>query len=342
MSSRASLGPVFALGLFTLAGLAACSATSDEVGTREPARSGPVVRPRIDHGYPMDDLLRMNHLQVKATHNSYHVETPGSTVAEWHYTHAPLDVQLESQGVRGLELDTRFVEETQRFEVFHIPALDEQTTCRALTECLAVIKRWSDAHLGHAPLFVQIEPKDAPPADTETYFRALESEILGVWPRERIVAPDDVQRDAPTLREAVTTRGWPTLGETRGTILFYVDDLDVFRAPYTRGGTSLEGRLMFVNAAEADPLAAVVILNDPTDRARIDAAARAGLLVRTRADEAGTQPHHAAALATGAHLLSGDAPLSLDLAGGVPARCNPVAAPAGCTASAVEDAAHLR
>lgn len=290
----------------------------------------------------MDDVLRMNHVQVKATHNSYHVETPGSTVAEWHYTHAPLDVQLDSQGVRGLELDTRYVADADRFEVLHIPALDEQTTCRAFTECLGIIKGWSDTHSGHAPIFVQLEPKDAPPEDAEAYFEQLEREILSVWPRERIVAPDDVQRDAPTLREAVTTRGWPTLGETRGTILFYVDNLDVFRQPYTRGGSSLEGRLLFVNSAESDPLAAVVIVNDPTDRTRIDAATRSGLIVRTRADEAGTQEQRAAALATGAHLLSSDAPLAFELTGGTPARCNPISAPAGCTSGAIEDAAHLR
>lgn len=323
-----------------LAASLACGSTSPPTTTAPLA--GAVDHPARDHGYAMDGVLRMNHVQVKATHNSYHVETPGNSLAEWHYTHAPLDVQLESQGVRGIELDTRYVADTDRFEVFHIPALDEQTTCRAFADCLKVVRAWSDAHPHHAPILVHVEPKDVPPEDAEPYFEKMHAEILGAWPRERIIAPDDVKGDAPTLRDAVTTRGWPTLGQARGTILFYVDNLDVWRAPYTRGGASLANRLMFVSSAEADPLAAVIILNDPTERARIDAAARAGFIVRTRADEAGLPEQRAAALATGAQLLSSDFPTMFPIPEGTPARCNPVTAPAGCSPAAVEDPAHLR
>lgn len=331
--------PLTGLALaLALAAAAAC--TSSDSGAD--SGSGAVLHPRTEHGYPMDDILRMNHVQVRATHNSYHVETPGNVLAEWRYTHAPLDVQLEAQGVRGLELDTRFIAEADRFEVLHIPVLDERTTCRAFSECLAVIKGWSDAHLGHAPIFIQIEPKDAPPEDAEAYFRKMEREILDVWPRERIVAPDDVRGDSASLREAVTTRGWPLLGQTRGTVLFYIDDHDVWRSAYTRGGTSLARRLMFADSAESDPLAAVIIVNDPTDKARIDAAAQAGFIVRTRADETGAEEQRAAALATSAHLLSTDFPTIFAIPGGTPSRCNPTTAPPGCTPSAVEDPSHLR
>jgi hypothetical protein len=335
MATRLSL-LALALGL-ALTG--ACTRSSAE--SASPGH-GPVVHPPRDHGYPMDGVLRMNHVQLKATHNSYHVETPGNSLAEWHYTHAPLDVQLESQGVRGIELDTRYVADNDRFEVFHIPALDEQTTCRAFVDCLSVVRAWSEAHPHHEPIFVQVEPKDVPPGDAEPYFEKMEKEILAAWPRERIIAPDDVAGDAPTLREAITTRGWPTLAQARGTILFYVDNLDTWRGPYTRGGTSLAKRLMFVNSAENDPLAAVVIINDPTERARIDAAARAGLIVRTRADEAGLAEQRAAALASGAHALSSDFPAMFAIPEGTPSRCNPVTAPPGCTSIAIEDPAKLR
>jgi Phosphoinositide phospholipase C, Ca2+-dependent len=99
---------------------------------------------------------------------------------------------------------------------------------------------------------------------------------------------------------------------------------------------------MFVDSAESDPLAAVIIANDPTDRSRIDAAARAGFLVRTRADESGLPEQRAAALATGAHALSSDFPTVFAIPGGTPSRCNPVTAPAACTSAAIEDPAHLR
>lgn len=334
----------------TCAAAAACSASSSEPAATPDAgtpsakapEKRPVAHPAREHGYPMDGTLRVNHLQVKATHNSYHVETAGNTQPDWHYTHAPLDVQLESQGVRGVELDTRWIAETNRFEVFHLPLLDEQSTCRVFADCLRTLLAWSNAHPKHVPIFVQIEPKDLPTEDAEGYFQKMEAEITGVWPRERILAPDDIQGDAPTLREAVTTRGWPTLAEARGTILFYVDNSEAWRDAYTRGGKNLFGRLMFVDAREDDPLGAVIIVNDPKSRARIDAAAKAGFLVRTRADAAGSAEEHAAALATGAHALSSDAPLTLTLPDATPARCNPVTAPSGCNAAALEDPTKLR
>lgn len=308
---------------------------------KEPEKR-PVAHPARDHGYPMDGTLRVNHVQVKATHNSYHVETAGNTQADWDYTHAPLDVQLESQGVRGLELDTRLIAASDRFEVFHLPLLDEQTTCRFFADCLRVLLAWSNAHPKHVPIFVQIEPKDLPSDDVEAYFQKLEADITSVWPRERILAPDDIQGDAPTLREAVTTRGWPTLAEARGTILFYVDNHETWRDAYTRGGKNLFGRLMFVDVPEDNPLAAVVIVNDPKNRTRIDAAAKAGFLVRTRADAAGSAEEHAAALATGAHALSSDFPLTLTLPDATPVRCNPASAPKECVSTALEDPTKLR
>ena len=53
---------------------------------------GPAGKP---YTYPLDDLLRFDDVQLKATHNSYHVET--SDIPEWEYTMQPLDVQLERE-----------------------------------------------------------------------------------------------------------------------------------------------------------------------------------------------------------------------------------------------------
>jgi calcium-dependent phosphoinositide phospholipase C len=340
--SRRTLLPLATLALSAACCCASACRSSDEEDALKGARG--IVHPRQEHGYPLDDVLRMNHVQVKATHNSYHVETKGNQEASWRYTQAPLATQLEAQGVRAVELDTRYIAAAGRFEVFHMPFLDEQTTCRAFADCLAQIKGWSDAHPAHTPILIQIEPKDVPDADAaEDYFAKMDAEILGVWPRERIVTPDDVQRESPTLREAIASRGWLTLGQARGKILFYVDNTDHFRALYTRGGTSLEHRLMFVDAdAPDDPLASVMILNDPSDKARIDAAIRAGLIVRTRADASGEPEKRALALASGAQIVSSDFPSEFAIPSGSPARCSPLAAPPTCTPGAIEEPARLR
>lgn len=305
--------------------------------------------------YPLDDVLRVNHLQMKGTHNSYHQRPSGDPLDEWDYQHAPLAVQLAEQGVRQFELDVHYVSDEKRFHVFHLPGADDKSSCPLLRDCLTELKIWSNANPGHHPLFVFIEPKDEADRVVDTIsgrLGELEAEILAVWPRSRIVTPDDVKGAHATLREAVQAGDWPTLGQTRGKSIFVLleDDHEPgsLHAEYTSGNTTLDGKLMFATALESDPYGAILSINSPHDP-RIEAAARAGFIVRTmpgdpfvngeftsRADlEAGLNGY--------AHILSNDDPVPLrdetywlDLAGGRPSRCHKLA-PSACTAEAVED-----
>lgn len=304
--------------------------------------------------YPLDATLRMNHLQAKATHNSYHLQ-PTSDLVDWAYSHAPLAEQLDKQGVRGVELDLHWDDECQRYEVFHIGLLDDRTTCRVFTDCLLALRGWSQAHPGHHPIFVHLEPKFASSAVDDARIAALEGEILSVFERPWLVTPDDVRGASPTLAAGVAARGWPTLGEARGRLLFYLNDTGGFRDSYTRGRKSLDGRLVFAEASFDDPFAAVMILNDPvSDAANIKNALAAGYIVRTRADSspatarANDTAGREAALATGAQLVSTDFPApvtglsySVAIPGGTPSRCSPATAPAECAPEAIEDPAKL-
>jgi len=49
--------------------------------------------------------LKINHIQVKGTHNSYHIKPFGPTARAYEYTHEPLDVQAGEFDVRQFELD---------------------------------------------------------------------------------------------------------------------------------------------------------------------------------------------------------------------------------------------
>ncbi|MBI3205500.1 MAG: hypothetical protein HYZ29_28430 [Myxococcales bacterium] len=304
--------------------------------------------------YPRDAEIRINQLQAKGSHNSYHVETEGMTVTALKYTHAPLGVQLAEQGVRKVELDTRFDLETGEHYVVHIPLIDEQSNCRRLVDCLKALSAWSKKNPAHHPLFVQIEPKDGLPKDPEERFAALHDEILSQWDRSRILTPDDVRGAAATLREALVTGGWPTLGQARGKVLFYVDESGKWRDAYTHGGKHLEGRLMFASSEPGADYEATYVINDPTST-EIGQRVKEGFIVRTRADADNVEPlagdtqAREAALASGAQLISTDYPAPVDgvnylveIPGGTPSRCNPLVAPAGCTSEDIENPAFIR
>ena len=80
--------------------------------------------------YPMDGVLTYDAVQVKGTHNSYHVET--IDISYWNYMMAPFDVQLDQQGARQIELDFHWIQDDDgvhhHFEVFHIMLTDKGTT----------------------------------------------------------------------------------------------------------------------------------------------------------------------------------------------------------------------
>ena len=297
--------------------------------------------------YPKDDLLRVNHLQARGTHNSYHMFPPegcGDLCIEYQYECAPLDVQLAEQGVRQFELDLHSPA-GEGTAVYHTVIIDENTTCRGFTECMAVIKGWSDANPGHHPVFVMLEAKihEIFPESFDLDYAALEQEISSVWPRERLLTPDDVRGDHPDLRTAVMADGWPTLGESRGRIVFYLHN---HWQAYAEPDPALTGRLLFVNANPEHPSAAIMARDNPIgDEEEIRALVEQGFLIRTRTDS-GLSPNPArleAALRSGAHFLSTDFPVPAepggyfaDIPGGAPSRCNPVTAPANCESSDIE------
>jgi hypothetical protein len=285
--------------------------------------------------YPLDDVLRVNHVQVEGTHNSYHVA--GTDEGELAYTHAPLTEQLDAQGVRQFEIDVQYDPQQDELFVYHIPVVDMGTTCETFRVCLAELRTWSDAHRGHAPLVVLVEPKTPWAGDiADAMIARMEAEVAAAWP-DRVLTPAAVQGQHPDLATALATDGWPTLGETRGHLILSLLDRAEWMDAYTYGGTSLTGRTMFSNVPAESPLAAVILLDDPaTDD--IASAVDAGILVRTRADTelAYDAARFELALESGAHALSTDVPVELAIPGGDPSRCNPRTAPPECTSDAIE------
>src|SRR5690606_38759723 len=113
----------------------------------------------------------------------------------------------------------------------------------------------------------------------------LEEEILSVFEVADLITPDDVRGSHATLEEAVTTDGWPTLGEARGKVMFAMVNGEPYRSLYLEGHEGLAGRFIFTNAEPGQPDAAVLSIDDPVaEPSRIAQLVKQGYLVRTRAD----------------------------------------------------------
>ncbi|QXC62671.1 phosphatidylinositol-specific phospholipase C1-like protein [Aquihabitans sp. G128] len=304
------------------------------------------------------------------------------------YRHAPLPQQFQSQKVRQIELDLfldhaggKYADPLLRsvagdgpydpvmsqpgIKVLHVQDVDYASTCLTFKACLTQVKQWSDANPTHAPIaillelkdddvpfpgftFVHPDPFDAAAMDT------VDDEIRSVMPASDLITPDDVRGSHLTLQEAVTTDGWPTLGDSRGKVMFLMDNAGAKRTAYLAGHPNLEGRAIFTNAPAGAPDAAFVEHNEASDVSVIQDLVQQGYVVRTRADgdtseaRANDTSDRDDAYASGAQWVSTDYPVPnwaigftspyfSEVPGGTVARCNPVNAPASCVSSEIDD-----
>ncbi len=309
--------------------------------------------------------IRLNQLQALGTHNSYHTYPPPPIdgVASLQYFQDPLDVQLESQGVRQFELDVNVSNDAAgHFEVFHVQGIDTGTTCFAFTDCLNTIKTWSQANPAHLPIAIQLELKNNDfnlPVPNRNFVASdldrLDATIRSIFSEDQMFTPDDLRGSRTSLADAVTQDGWPEIDAVRGQVMFLMDNGGTFRSWYRDGNVGLAGRVLFTNASPGADDAAFIKRNNPTgDFADIQSLIAAGYVVRTRSDadtiEArinDTAPREAA-FASGATWVSSDfvvpgrafdlfgTSFLVQIPGGTPARCNPVNAPSWCTSNLVE------
>lgn len=304
------------------------------------------------------------------------------------YKHAPLAAQFD-HGIRQIEIDVyadqkgglfahpaglKMVKDAglpvtlydpegvmlkPGFKVLHVQDVDYRSTCMTFTGCLTQIRDWSKANPSHLPIFVLVETKhDAQPSKlsgdrtepfTPQVFDLLDQEILSVFSPKDLITPDDVRGSYKTLPEAIQAKGWPTLADSRGKVVFLMDQRPM-ESVYVEGHPALKGRILFTNAVPGAPDAAFTEQNEGSLET-INNLVKQGYLVRTRTDANTEQARkndtsrRDLTLQSGAQFLSTDYPafepspwtgFSVSLPGGVIARCNPVLKPAGCKDEALE------
>ncbi len=243
-------------------------------------------------------------------------------------------------------------------KTLHVQDVDFETHCLTFIACLSTLADWSDAHPRHIPITIMVEGKEETiPDPLDLGFTvpllfgpdevdSIDEEIRSVFPREKLITPDDVRGDYETLEEAVLDGGWPTVAEARGRFMFVFLNRSAARDHYIEGHPSLRERVMFTNCEEGDPEAAWFNVNNALDDGdRIGALVTAGYLVRTRADEETQQAREddytlqEAAFASGGHFVSTDyvvpnpdfgTDYHAAVPGGYVARCNPISAPEEC------------
>ena len=276
------------------------------------------------------DNTRINHIQVIGSHNSYKKaidprlfafleKNDSATMSTIDYSHIPLteqlnmglldleiDVYADSAGARyahpkGLdwvpgqaEYDVEGVMKQPGFKVFHIQDIDFRSNCPTFRQCLQELKKWSDEHPNHNPVFITMNAKDEvmqrpgftiPEKFTTEVFDRLDKEIADYLGTGYLITPDKVRGKYATLELAVLKNNWPTLKAAAGKFIFILDENGPKRDAYIAGHPSLKGRLLFADAEPGTPEAAIHILNDAKrDQLVIKTLVEKGYIIRTRSD----------------------------------------------------------
>ena len=294
------------------------------------------------------------------------------------YSHRPLAEQFTKLGIRQIELDVwadplgghyahpmgpKLLAEAglepmpagrlspammqPGLKVLHVPVFVYATTIETFRLALEQVNDWSQLHPRHVPIMILVEAKDShvspifprpKPFDVEA-LSAVDKTIRDVFSASQLITPDDVRGTASTLRDAVTQTGWPTLEQSRGKIIFALDNEGALRDAYLKDHDCLQDRVLFVSVDAEHPAAAFMKINDPEENfSRIQQFVERGFIVRTRADADTRQARENdttrrdRALASGAQYVSTDYPepntllsdYSVKLPGNVTVRPNPV------------------
>lgn len=281
-----------------------------------------------------------------------------------------IDVYADTQGgkyahPKGLDLapgqppyDAAGLMKQPGFKVFHIQDLDYRSNAPTFKLALQELKKWSAAHPAHHTVFITMNAKSealkrpgftVPEPFTPAVFDALDKEILDNLGADKVITPDQVRGQYPTLESAVLHRSWPTLRAAQGKFVFVLDELGKKRAAYIQGHSSLRGRVLFADAEPGTPEAAIHIMNNAKqDQAIIKGLVAKGYIIRTRADSDTQEARRndkssfVAAEQSGAQIISTDyyvpsthfkSPYTISFAGGTYFRPNPVNAGSSAAAS---------
>ena len=256
------------------------------------------------------------------------------------YSHLPFDAQFSDWNIRGLEIDIYHdpnggefykralnglaglkkksgVEDLKKpgFKVLHIKDVDYETYYYTFKQSLEAIKKWSDAHPEHLPIFIHLESKEEGPGNISGFLRflgfkrartfdaaacdSLDAEIKSIFGQDlkNVITPDWARGNHASLMDMATQNDWPLVKDCRGKLVFIMEGGAVDN--YLENHPGLKGRSIFVYSEPGAAECAFTKQNDPLPgekTEKIKALVKSGYIVRTRADsgteEARTNSYH--------------------------------------------------
>lgn len=272
-----------------------------------------------------DPSIRLNEVQFLASHNSY--KKLGSGIGKFfvglgdsfqearalQYSYHPLTYQLE-QGVRSFELDVRLRQ--NKFELTHVPLVDNSSTAVDFRLALEEIKLYSQHNPNHLPLLILLEFKtDWMMLDpflqtiTQEHLEIFDSMLEEIF-AETLFTPRDMFEEDTTLRETITTTGWPAIQSLLGKVVFIMHPSDTFVPLYYSMDESLSTQNMFLGTSidtYQEDYASFIVHNDPNFY-DIRPLVAENFIVRTRLDASLELYEHQweNGIASGAQILSSD------------------------------------
>jgi hypothetical protein len=204
--------------------------------------------------------------------------------------------------------------------MFHVQDIDFQSHYLVFAEALQALKKWSNAHPDHHPIFILVNAKDAfvpntirPLPFTSTALDSIDLEIRTHLGLEKLIIPDQIKGSFASLEQGVLNGNWPKLDQARGKFLFVLDESEEKIRSYLTQKPGLANAVFFVNLKEGNPEAGFRIINDPIkNEAYIQELVQKGYMIRTRSDsgteEARTEDYtqFEKAKSSGAQVISTD------------------------------------
>lgn len=204
--------------------------------------------------------------------------------------------------VRGVKKRSQIQElKEPGFKIIHITDVDYLTNYITFKSALEELNSWSKAHPNHLPIFVNIEAKGDGIGDyskisrlfgfktsipfDSTAFSALDDEIYMSIDSNSLFTPQDLRGNYSTIKDRLTSEGWPALNECTGKIIFILQGSNSHL--YTEFIDANQPRPMFAYGSVGAQSTAFVVRNEPISQAEEIDSLTDTYIVRTRSD-AGT------------------------------------------------------